>query len=544
MLFYNHHFWAQNTVQWNIQSETQHADPQVERLFQKFQSDTIQLKNDTVFQSKCENLKEKLAELGYFDALLTHQKKTSLYTTTVKLNSKIETIYIQHPDIQNYSIPTYATLRDKDQLMLPIEKSKDYLNVLTEQFQNTGYPFVKIKLIHLMKKENQITAQLNIDKGKLQHIDQIIVKGYEQFPRNFLKYKLQLTENQIFNKSQIENLSSQLQSIGFISEIRKPEILFTRDTTYLYLYLQKEKSNSIDGIIGFSNAETGKGLRLNGHLDLILHNAFNKGENLELNWNSDGQKSQSLQTEIDFPFIFNTPFLLNYKMEMYKRDSTFFNINNQLNLGYLIKQNHRLGFEWNYKSSRTITEFESDVISDYMSTYYGVTYNYTVFQNSKYFPIKTEINNRFLRGNSHKEQRYIIDFQGIYNLTLSERSFLSLENQTALMIADQLLGNELFLIGGIQSIRGFREKSLSSQKYSFMKTGYHYTTSENSYLSLLSDWGLFKKESIDFIYNLGIGYKMGTSYGNFQIQYFISKQPDSPISLNHSFLHLNFSQNF
>ncbi|MCC7520419.1 MAG: hypothetical protein IT220_02190, partial [Flavobacteriaceae bacterium] len=238
VLFYNHHFWAQNTVQWNIQSETQHVDPQVERLFQKFQSDTIQLKNDTVFQSKCENLKEKLAELGYFDALLTHQKKTSLYTTTVKLNSKIETINIQHPDIQNYSIPTYATLRDKDQLMLPIEKSKDYLNVLTEQFQNTGYPFVKIKLIHLMKKENQITAQLNIDKGKLQHIDQIIVKGYEQFPRNFLKYKLQLTENQIFNKSQIENLSSQLQSIGFISEIRKPEILFTRDTTYLYLYLQ------------------------------------------------------------------------------------------------------------------------------------------------------------------------------------------------------------------------------------------------------------------------------------------------------------------
>ncbi len=543
-MFYNQHFWAQNMVQWNILSETQHADLLVERLFQKFQSDTIQLKNDTVFQSKCEKLKENLAELGYFDALLTHQKKGSSYTTTVKLNSKIETIYIQHPEIQNYSVPTYATRKDIDLLILPIEKSKDYLNILTEYFQNTGYPFVKIKLIHLLKKENQITAQLKIDKGKLQQIDQIIVKGYEQFPKNFLKYKLQITENQVFNKSQIQNLSSLLQSLPFVTEIRKPEILFTKDTTYLYLYLEKEKSNSIDGIIGFSNAETGNGLRLNGHLDLILHNAFNKGENLELKWISDGQKSQSLQTEIDFPFIFNTPFLFNYSMEMYKRDSTFFNIKNQLNLGYLIKQNHRLGFEWNHHASRTITTSTNPNLSDFSVSFYGATYAYTLPGNSKLFPFKITYNNKFLNGKREQEKQFIIDSQITYNLGISTRHYISLENQTALLISKNLLENELFRLGGNQTFRGFPEKSLTAQKYSLMKTGYHYLTSESSYISMMSDWGFLQNTQTDFIYNFGLGYKMGTGFGDFYIQYFIGKTPQSSFSLNHSFLYVNFTQRF
>jgi hypothetical protein len=48
----------------------------------------------------------------------------------------------------------------------------------------------------------------------------------------------------------------------------------------------------------------------------------------------------------------------------------------------------------------------------FKASFYGVTYNYITHQNSKYFPIKTEINNRFLSGNRDKEQRYSIDLNG------------------------------------------------------------------------------------------------------------------------------------
>lgn len=536
--------WAQKPIPWHIQLDSEQSNPKIEKLIQKLQNDSILSNNDSLFQHQCALLQSQLNEMGYLEAEITHQMDSTEMSTLIKLNSKTDSIIIQHIDIHNYNMSSFVKYYDVDKVILPIEQTQIYMNSISEYLQNSGFPFAQIKLTHLTKIEKNLTAQLQIDKGKLYHINQIIVKGYEQFPQKFLKHKLQLVENQIFNKSKIQNLSNLITNLNFVSEIKKPEVLFTKDTTYLYLFLQKEKSNSIDGIIGFSNTETGKGIRLNGHLNLVLHNAFNKGENLKLNWISDGQKSQSLQTEIDFPFILNTPFILSYSMEMYKRDSTFFNFDNQLNLGYLFKQNHRLGFEWNHKTSRNITATESDAISDFKTTFYGVTYNYITHQNSKYFPIKTEISNRFLSGNRPKDQRYIIDLKWVYNFALNERSFLSLENQSALMIADQLFDNELFLIGGTQSIRGFKEKSLSSQKYSFMKTGYHYTTSENSYLSLLSDWGLFNNDSTDFIYNLGMGYKMGTSYGDFTIQYFISKQPHSPISLNHSFLYLNFSQNF
>ncbi|MCC7521239.1 MAG: hypothetical protein IT220_06355, partial [Flavobacteriaceae bacterium] len=153
-------------------------------------------------------------------------------------------------------------------------------------------------------------------------------------------------------------------------------------------------------------------------------------------------------------------------------------------------------------------------------------------------------NNKFLNGKREQEKQYLIDSQITYNLGISTRHYISLENQTALLISKNLLENELFRLGGTQSFRGFPEKSLSAQKYSFMKIGYHYLTSDSSYISLMSDWGFLQNIQTDFIYNFGLGYKMATGFGDFYIQYFIGKTPQSSFSFNHSFLYVNFSQRF
>jgi hypothetical protein len=101
----------------------------------------------------------------------------------------------------------------------------------------------------LNKVEKNITAQLQIETGNLYQINQIIVKGYEQIPQKFLKHKLQLVENQTFNKSKIQNLSNLINNLNFVSEIKNlkfylPEI----QPIYTFIY-KKKKSNSIDGII-------------------------------------------------------------------------------------------------------------------------------------------------------------------------------------------------------------------------------------------------------------------------------------------------------
>ena len=75
-----------------------------------------------------------------------------------------------------------------------------------------------------------------------------------------------------------------------LHSIKFPEILFEQDSTTVYLYLQKTKTNKFDGLIGFNTNDQGK-LKFNGYIDLYLNNLLNKGESLSINWKSNSESS-------------------------------------------------------------------------------------------------------------------------------------------------------------------------------------------------------------------------------------------------------------
>ncbi len=83
-----------------------------------------------------------------------------------------------------------------------------------------------------------------------------------------------------------------LNQLNFIRQTRKPEILFTNDSTIVYLYVEKEKKNSFDGFIGFSNDEIENNIQFQGYLDFELVNNFNFGEEIEFSY-----KVKIMQTE-------------------------------------------------------------------------------------------------------------------------------------------------------------------------------------------------------------------------------------------------------
>ena len=68
--------------------------------------------------------------------------------------------------------------------------------------------------------------------------------------------------NKNINLKDIETKSERVLDLEFVEEIKSPELLFTRDSTTLYLYLKKKFSNSFDGFIGFNTDEETKKLNL------------------------------------------------------------------------------------------------------------------------------------------------------------------------------------------------------------------------------------------------------------------------------------------
>lgn len=530
---------AQNSKKWIVVTDTVVAN----KLLSDYLNESTSIP-DSILNQKTAQLVEKLNEYGYFDAVLTRFSNDSTYITKIKLNQKIEKISINFPNIIQFSSFSQEIFKDKNRVELPIEMTSFFLNFILKTYQNNGFTFAKIKLTHQRKNIDKVEADLEIVMGKQYKIDKIIVKGYENFPPTFVKHKLLLNENQVFNKSKIENISTILRGLPFVSEIKKPEILFTKDTTYLYLFLQKEKSNTIDGIIGFSNSENSKGIKLNGHFDLKLNNVFNKGEQIALDWRSDGSQSQSLETFVALPYLFKTPLVLNYELLMYKKDTTFFNFSNKLNLGYFYKQNHQIGFEWDRFSSQLLTSYHPNTALNFSSHFYGIFYQYKMVYASKLFPHKFMFKNSLLTGKRNGTKQINAHAEIDFLFKLNYRQLISLRNETAALFSDEYLENELFRMGGMQSVRGFQERSLLAKRYTYANMGYHFLTDENSYFSLLSDFGLLYANYLKQIYSIGIGYRFGSDFGNFHLQYFIGNSSDAPFSIKNSFVHLNFSQKF
>jgi hypothetical protein len=61
------------------------------------------------------------------------------------------------------------------------------------------------------------------------------------FPEGHLKQINRKYKNSTFNQEVVRKIHDDFDKFGFVNQIKKPEILFTKDTTKVYVYLEKKK---------------------------------------------------------------------------------------------------------------------------------------------------------------------------------------------------------------------------------------------------------------------------------------------------------------
>ena len=107
--------------------------------------------------------------------------------------------------------------------------------------------------------------------------------------------------------------------------------------------------------------------------------------------------------------------------------------------------------------------------------------------------------------------------------------------------SENYYNNELFRIGGINTIRGFNEESIFASSYSIFNLEYRFKPSSSSYFFTITDFAYVNDKIIDKtsqIYSLGIGYSFVTKIGLLNVSYAVGKFSDQPISLGDSKLHI------
>ena len=499
---------------------------------------------------------DSLKKQGYFNLeIIEKVKKDSLnYKVTIDLNQKFENIYIYGESrMINFKGKNVKIIEGKKHYSIKINELESFLTKSSEDIANKGYPFNKIQLNNIKDFDStNLYASINIELNDKRKSDKVIIKGYENFPKAFLKHYLKYSNKDDFNFDVIKKKSEEINKLGFVSQIKDPEILFKKDSTIIYLYLEKVKNNSFDGFIGFATNEENEKLEINGYMDIRLHNTLNYGEKINVNYRSTSDNNRFLKTNITTPYIFNTALGLELDLNLTKKDSTYIKDEQSVGLNFLIKNKHNLSFHLSTLNSTSSLETTNELIKDYKSNFKKIKYDFKkVNINNKLIPVKfltsIELSTGKRKDNleTKTQNRYFIKTFNNFNITKSSSIYLNLEAY-GLNSSNYYL-NEMLLFGGINSIRGFEENSIATNKLFLINTEYRIKLNNDIYINTIFDTAYYENTLAnirDNIYGVGFGLNINTNSGVFRLNYANGIRKGQDIDLKLSKIHVSFSNIF
>ncbi|NLN73443.1 MAG: BamA/TamA family outer membrane protein [Bacteroidales bacterium] len=441
---------------------------------------------------------------------------------------------------------------------ISIEEYFASCNYIIEWYENNGYPFANIQPKDIEYKDNTFEMNLDIESNNHYKFDSIIVKGDVKISDSFLRNYFQIHKKKSYSEKLISNIERQANQLIFASMSTPAEVIFTIDECHTYLYLNKRKTHSFDGIIGFVPAdENSKSIKLTGDVKLKLNNIFARGESLAFEWRSYESSSQDLFINTSLPYIFNTPFgsTVNFKLD--KKDSSFIKQDFQAGINYYFSALNHISLFYRNESSSAISANNQYDYSNFKANSYGLqilfdklnepilpTNGYKIISSVAYGKMK-----RIKSENKENMDKYNFNFDIPFYRRIYKNFIFHSQLSGSANFPTKLHENEMERFGGFGSLRGFDQNVFSANLFAILNTEFRFMLERYSYLSIFWNGAYYEKNAInsyssDFPWGLGAGIAFNTPAGIFSLQYAIGKEQNNPFDFRSSKIHFGITGMF
>lgn len=467
-----------------------------------------------------------LKEKGYIDASVKRFVKIDSLNYRIELNKGLKLKYVEITNIENLEDGIQSIIKKNSKNgLIKFEKLEELVDFSVKYFSNKGYPFANLKLDKVGKVDSlTLKSELLIDLGSKREITKVVVKGYENFPKKFIKNLLGLKSGSELKIDEIRNQMSLINRTNFARSVKDPEILFTDDSTEVFLYLKKVKKNTFDGFIGFTtNEENGK-LEIQGYAKINLINTFNQGEEIKIDFLSEDSQDRFLNSQLRLPFIFNSPLSLNTGLKLIQKDSIYNSRDFFVDIDLLKKQfRGGLGYEKtesvNEIPFQNVEAFKKNIINLFIG--YELLDPDDLFEFYKFrFFLKAGIGEKNQMDEKNKVGKFKIEVTKKFEI--SEKFKINSRFLSEKLDSQNLVTNELLRFGGIESIRGFDQNSIFTNNYKLLNTSVNFYLNDTIYIYTLFDVANYQNKilSIDeFIYSGGLGFSSRTKNGLISVNY-------------------------
>ena len=458
--------------------------------------------------------------------------------------------------------------KDYDGKLLNIPQLIGLQQKILNYYENNGYPFAQVYLDSIKLIEEKMEAVLKTIKGPLYHIDSIRILGKGKISKNFLQHYLGIANGSLYNSKKLQAVSKRMQDLPYLQDLKQSDITMLGTGAMLNLYLAPKRSSQANFLIGFlpSANQSGK-LQLTADVNLDLKNALSNGETILLKWQQLQPKSPRLNVGFQQPYIFKTNFGIDFLFDLFKKDSSFLQVNAQLGVQYLLSANQagKIFVQWQ-NNFLLGTGVDTNLVKatkmlppniDVKAVNVGLEYDWVktdyrlnprsgneikttatvgiknIKQNTEILNIKDTSFNYASLYDSVKSRSYQLRIKlgAAHYFPMGKQATVKTAINAGVFVSPSTFRNELFQIGGYKILRGFSEESIYASQYAVLTAEYRYRLALNSYIFGFVDgaWVKNKYQNINLNNNFigaGVGLAFETKFGLLNISYAAGKRND------------------
>lgn len=491
--------------------------------------------------------KDSISAVKFLDSL---SQNNYFFTQlkAVKQNQNTTEIYFDKGKNFNEGWVTVSDTIAED-LKLPKEfyfKNLDSLRrSINQKYIEKGYSFSRIKTKYDGLKNGTPSVKISVIQAEKRKIDRFVIKGYDKLPARFVKNLEKEYKGQVYSEKNLSLINSQLQNHPFISLEKPPQTLFKKDSTEIYLFAQKKKSNTFDGVLGFGNDENEK-FTLNGTLNVNLRNLFNGFETISLFWQRNPNRGQTFDLLTDIPYLFKSNLGFRNEVHIYRQESDFATVKILPGIYYHLSSREKFGIRGNFELSSVLDSLYTNA-KDFSRKGVGIWYEYTkpteidLFLNDTWLRAETDFINTNYQTDDLKATQFRYFISGEKNLHLKENHYLNLKAESASHIAKNSLSeNEIFRIGGWNSLRGFNENSILGELYAIAGSEYRYLISNQAFFDVFAQYALVNNKNLSAnskFYSFGTGFNFILPVGLMSFQISNGNQVGEPFTFRNTKIH-------
>jgi outer membrane protein insertion porin family len=388
-----------------------------------------------------------------------------------------------------------------------LEKNIDQILTL---YEDNGFPYCQVSPSDFrISEKGGFSLSLLVEEGPRVKIKEIQLDGLKTTKKKVILRELGTDIFSFFSQSRLERSLARLKRLSYIKGVEETELLAGENPEdgVLRISLVETKNNTFSGILGYAPSTANRKGTFFGSMELIFDDMFGTGRRTEWSWSRKDPYSTRFLFLYREPWIFSLPPTLELNLSQLDYDSTYLQLSFSAKLVFNSNERLSWGLEGGWEKVVPGSAGKA-YLPDSRKYRMGIICSLDLLDqpDNPRKGILYQIEIDYAQKRNYPTPLFTPEKQKVYlsDLSLDLNNFLpTLKSQTFLvgMHHRSLSTNEnmiplpdQFKLGGINSIRGYREEEFFGTMIAWANLEYRFLLEGNSRFFLFTDYGYFERK--------------------------------------------------